>query len=141
MLEFFSPKGRVARKEYFLAFFAIGIFWVGLSYLFRNHFGAGPESKMFFPSKLILEVIALTSVMPIMLKRTHDIHLPGYVLLILWVAIPFSIRNTFHWKELFGIELDPFSWPVTIIHLLGLAVFLMLFLYKSYPRENKWGKP
>ena len=139
MANIFSVKGRLKRKGYFNTFIGVSIFWVAVSYLLMNWLPPA-KGEAFFISRFLLDILALLSVTPIMLRRAHDISLPSYVLIIFWLAIPFSVRNIVYLKQYFKIEVDLTHWLIIALYLAGLFLMLMLFLYKSYSKDNKWGK-
>ena len=141
MKNIFSIHGRASRKEFLIQFVLISVFWVGLSYLLRFAGILTPDIDSYLLIKLIVEFITLMSFTPLMLRRIHDIHLPGYVLIVFWALIPFSIRNIIYWKQQFGIELNQNSWPVTILNIIGVILLLILFIYKGYSKEKRWGSP
>lgn len=137
----FSIHGRASRKEFILQYILISGFWFGLDYYLRFVGILTPEKDSYLVIKLVLDCVALFSETPLMLRRIHDVHLPGYMLLIFWVLIPFSIRNINYLKHEFGFEINPNSWIMTMLNMLGMVLLVILFIYRSYSKENRWGSP
>ena len=139
MINIFSIEGRMNRKDFFFTFLAITTFWLIVGYILSIWL---PPTKgdAFFISRFLVEILGLLSVTPIMLRRLHDISLPGYVLIVLWLAIPFSLRNIVYLNQYFKTDFLVTSKISLILSVLGLILFVMLFLYKSFTKDNKWGK-
>ena len=139
MFNIFSIKGRLNRKGYILSFLVLTLFWLAISYLLMQLLPPVKEES-FFLSRLVADFLALLSFTPIMLKRAHDISLPGYVLVLFWLAVPLSIRNVVYFSEYFNIQLPAFSWFSTLLTIAVVLLTVILFTYKSYSKDNKWGK-
>ena len=139
MASIFSTKGRLKRKSYFLIFIGLSVLWLIIN-SFLMLWLPPTEGHTFFLSRLLVDFLALISFTPIMLRRIHDIHLPGYILIIFWLAIPFSIRNIVYLNQYFKAEIDPSLWLLATLTLVALFLTLILFFYRSYSKDNKWGK-
>lgn len=139
MAHIFSLKGRLKRKGYFIAFLSLSLFWIVISYLLTFLLPLKISEGYFF-SKFALDVVALLSFTPIMLRRAHDISLPSYVLIIFWLSILFSIRNIIYLDQYHDIEIKLNHWLYTTLVIATLLLILILFSYRSYSKDNKWGK-
>ncbi len=139
MLSIFSTRGRLNRKGFFLSFLALTLFWLAVSYLLMQLFPPA-KGESFYLTRLVADFLALLSFTPIMLKRLHDISLPGYVLVLFWLAVPLSIRNIVYFNEYLKIEVSAFSWLSTLLTLAAILLTVILFTYKSYSKDNKWGE-
>ena len=139
MNNLFQCSGRSQRIEFILVFSALAIFWLFFAYILRNTFDLNPSSDYFFEIKLIIDFVALASFTPIMLRRLHDINLPGYILILFWISVPFNIRNLVYFSNNFNIQLDPFSVPVMVLDFMILFILVMCIFYRSYSHSNHWG--
>lgn len=141
----FSTKGRATRREFLITFSIISIFWLGLLYLLQKQVNPVTNLDTYYLSKMTFQVVSLISVTPIMLRRIHDIHLPGYTLSIFYITIPFSFSNLIYLQHSFNLESIDVSWltswPILILYGLHFFVLIILFFYKSYPEPNSWGSP
>jgi len=135
MINPFQLSGRYQRIEFIL------VFWFSFSILLRSVFNLNHKSYYFFEIKLIIDFIALASFTPVMFRRLHDINLPGYLLVLFWLGIPFNMRNLVYLNTKLDIELNPFSTPVVIMEFINLFLLIMLVFYRSYPHCNRWGCP
>lgn len=145
MRNIFSYKGRASRREFLIIFIVINVLWLGLGYFLSQLVDPVTNSDTYYLSKILFQVVSLMSVTPIMLQRIHDIHLPGYVLTVFYIAIPFSFSTLLYLRRTFKIESIDItwatSWPMLVLYGLNFFVLIMLFFYKSYPDPNRWGSP
>ncbi len=139
MNQIFSIKGRLKRRAYLLSFLGLCLFWLLISYLLILWLPLKVGESYYF-AKFALDVIALLSFTPIMLKRAHDISLPGHVLIVYWLSIFFSVRNIIYLEQYHDIAISLNHWLYTVLVIVTILLTFILFFYRSYSKDNKWGE-
>lgn len=135
----FSIKGRLKRKGYLIGFLVLSFLWFVLSYSLVQWLPLELGQNYFY-YKFALDVLALASFTPIMLKRAHDISLPSYVLIVYWLSIVFSVRNIIYLEQYHNTTINLNHWLYTVLVIVTILLTIILFSYRSYPKDNKWGK-
>jgi len=134
---------RISRGKYFGAALVMVAVATPLGYLLREILTTPEGVSPYYLEAIVAWGFFLLLVWtPIAVKRSHDIGLSGWWVLLLWLPFPLEFKSMLLINKYLGIELSGgVMLPAMFIGLAALAYTLVLFFMVSDQTENKWGCP
>lgn len=95
----------------------------------------GINDITYLSMKCALSFMYLAAFMPFCIKRMNDIQMSKWWVAVFWLEAIFSLRNIVLVEMVWGIQINPFSWPLAILALGSLVLGLVL-IFKPGTHNN-----
>lgn len=91
----------------------------------------GASDVDFVITKSVLAFVYMTVLTPFVLRRLNDIGTSSWWVIVFWMEAVFSLRNIVLVDVLWDIQVNPFSWPLVILNVSSLILFIVLLFSPS----------